>query len=40
MRHTPDLLVTDYGHTGYFFEELLHRFYRSRSKFPILLSSL
>jgi DNA-binding response OmpR family regulator len=39
-RHTPDLLITDYGHTGYSFEELLHRFYRSRSKFPILLSSL
>jgi DNA-binding NtrC family response regulator len=37
---TPDLLITDYGHTGYSFEELLHRFYRSRSKFPILLSSL
>lgn len=39
-RHTPDLLITDHGHTGYSFEELLHRFYRSRSKFPILLSSL
>ena len=39
-RHAPDLFITDYGHTGYSFEELLHRFYRSRSKFPILLSSL
>jgi len=39
-RHTPDLFITDYGHMGYSFEELLHRFYRSRSKFPILLSSL
>jgi CheY-like chemotaxis protein len=39
-RHAPDLFITDYGHTGYSFEELLHRFYRRRSKFPILLSSL
>jgi len=39
-RQTPNLFITDYGHTGYSFEELLHRFYRSRSKFPILLSSL
>jgi CheY-like chemotaxis protein len=39
-RHSPDLLITDFGHPGYSFEELLHRFYRSRSKFPILLSSL
>ena len=37
---SADLLITDYGHTGYSFEELLHRFYRSPSKFPILLSSL
>ena len=39
-RRAPDLLITDYGHSGYSVEELLHRFYRSRSKFPILLSSL
>jgi len=39
-RRAPDLFITDYSHTGYSFEELLHRFYRSRSKFPILLSSL
>jgi len=39
-RRAPDLLITDYGHTGYSFEELLLRFYRSRPRFPILLSSL
>ena len=38
-RHTPDLLITEYGHPGDSFEELLHRLYRSRSTFPILLSS-
>lgn len=35
----PDLLITDYGHLGLSLEELLHRLYRSRPKFPILVSS-
>jgi len=39
-RRAPDLLITDYGHSGCSCEELLHRFYRCRSKFPILVSSL
>ena len=34
-----DQFILEAAHLGYSLEELLHHLYRSRSKFPILLSS-